>query len=123
MDVAMNSTVEMKLARRFTLPVIVRSSPIVEILSGSEFCARADVSILSHPKEPLDIRIICLPMKAIIPSKLVVSPRILRSHAQQTPQIGDNSAFLAANDPKRTFGLDRYKIGDRRCERATDLCN
>ena len=94
----MNSTVEMKLARRFTLPVIVRSSPIVEILSGSEFCARADVSILSHPQKPLDIHITCLPMKAIIPSKLVGSPRILRSHATHNKRpvyIGDNPAFLA----------------------------
>ena len=32
-----------------TLPVIVRSSLIVEILSELESCARADVSILSHP--------------------------------------------------------------------------
>ena len=80
----MNSTVGMKLARRCHIAVIVRSSLIVE-MSGLESARELMCPFVLTPKEPLDIRIICLPMKAIIPSKLVGSPRIPRSHAHKRP--------------------------------------
>jgi len=38
----------------------VSSSPIIEILSGLDSYARAEVSILSHPDDALGIHIISL---------------------------------------------------------------
>ena len=90
----MNPAIDMKLALDVTLPVIVSSSPIVEILAEQKSCAQAVVSIVSLPNEPLGIRIISLRTKAFIPSIVRGSAEAREGLRKWPVYIGDNSKLF-----------------------------
>ena len=65
-----------------------------EILSGLRSCARAVVSIVSTPSEPLGIRIISLRTKAFIPSTVRGSAEAREGLRKWPVYIGDNSKLF-----------------------------